>query len=128
MTEPTTVASKTNTTFVLSDALYQKLKFLALVLIPALSTLYFSLGGVWNLPNVTEVIGSMTAVDTFLGVILGLSTRSYNASDAKFDGSIVTTTRDDDGVPVTVFSLELNDGIDKLETMESVTFKILPKS
>lgn len=71
-----------------SNATYDKLKFVALVLLPALGTLYFTLSGLWNLPNPTAVVGTITAIDTFLGVILGITTKNYNASDSKYDGDI----------------------------------------
>lgn len=47
-------------------------------LLPALGTLYFALAGIWNFPYGEQVVGTITAVDTFLGVILGISTSQYN--------------------------------------------------
>ena len=41
-------------------------------------TLYFALAGIWGLPCAEEIVGTITAVDTFLGVILGISTHNYN--------------------------------------------------
>lgn len=107
--------------FVLGTALYNQLKFIALVLLPAISTLYFSLGGIWNLPNVTQVIGSITAVDTFLGVLLGLSTRAYNKSPLRFNGNIVIS-QNEDGKKL--YSLELNDDVENIDNMQQVVFKV----
>lgn len=107
--------------FILGKKLYDRLKFIALVLLPAFSTLYFSLGGVWNLPNVTEVIGSITAVDTFLGVLLGLSTKAFNKSPLKYDGAIVITEPEEGKV---LYSLELNGAPEDLTSMQQVVFKI----
>ncbi len=56
-----------------SNAVYDKLKFVALILLPALGTLYFSVGA----PEADTVIRVIMAVDTFLGTVLGLSSRSY---------------------------------------------------
>lgn len=73
----------------LSDSMYNKLKWVALVLLPALGAFYFGVAQIWGLPKAEEVVGTITVVDTFLGVLLGLSTKSYNTSDKKYDGEIV---------------------------------------
>ncbi len=57
---------------------YDVLKWIALYLLPAIGTLYFALAGIWNLPYGEEVVGTITAADTFLGVILGISSANYN--------------------------------------------------
>ena len=56
---------------------YDVLKWIALVVLPALGTLYFALAGIWNLPYAEQVVGTVTAVDTFLGVMLGVSAMHY---------------------------------------------------
>ncbi len=63
---------------VLNDKVYDVLKWIALYLLPAIGTLYFALAGIWNFPFGEEVVGTITAVDTFLGVLLGISTANYN--------------------------------------------------
>lgn len=65
---------------ILSDQLYNKLKFVAQVLLPALGTLYFALAGIWGLPYGEQIVGTITAIDTFLGALLGLSTMQYRKS------------------------------------------------
>lgn len=62
----------------MSNRVYDVLKWVAQYLLPALGTLYFALAGTWNLPYGEEVVGTITAVDTFLGVVLGISTAQYN--------------------------------------------------
>lgn len=62
----------------MSNKLYDVLKFIALVLLPALGTLYFALAGIWGFPYGEQIVGTITAVDTFLGVILGISTHKYH--------------------------------------------------
>lgn len=62
----------------MSNKLYDALKWIAMYLIPALGTLYFALASIWNLPFGEEVLGTLTALDTFLAVILGISTAQYN--------------------------------------------------
>lgn len=61
----------------LSNKTYDFLKWVAMLLLPALGTLYFTLGGIWGFPYGEEVVGTITALDTFLGVILGISNAQY---------------------------------------------------
>lgn len=56
---------------------YDILKFIAQILLPALGTLYFALASIWGLPYGEQIVGTITAVDAFLGAILGISTRNY---------------------------------------------------
>ena len=62
----------------MNDKTYDVLKWIATYLLPALGTLYFALAQIWNLPYGEQVVGSITAIDTFLGVVLGLSPSQYN--------------------------------------------------
>ena len=62
----------------ISNKTYDKLKWIAQYLLPALATLYFAVAGIWGLPYANQVVGTITAIDTFLGVILGVSTAQYN--------------------------------------------------
>lgn len=61
----------------MSNKTYDKLKWVAQYLLPALGTLYFALASIWELPYGEQVVGTITAVDTFLGVILGVSSANY---------------------------------------------------
>ncbi len=61
-----------------NDKTYDILKWIALYLLPAIGTLYFALASVWGLPYGEQIVGTVTAIDTFLGVILGISTANYN--------------------------------------------------
>ena len=73
----------------MSNKTYDVLKWIAQLLLPALGTLYFALAQIWGFPYGEEIVGTITAVDTFLGVILGIlkiSTVQYNkqlSSNAK---------------------------------------------
>lgn len=62
----------------LSNKTYDILKWIAQYLLPAAGTLYFALSSIWGLPYGEQIVGTVTAVDTFLGVILGLSSAQYN--------------------------------------------------
>lgn len=67
----------------LNDRTYDVLKWIALYLLPAIGTLYFALAGIWGFPYGEEIVGTITAVDTFLGVILGISTAQYNRQNTE---------------------------------------------
>ena len=62
----------------LKDSVYDILKFVAQVILPALGTLYFALAQIWGLPYGEQIVGTITAVDAFLGALLGISTIQYN--------------------------------------------------
>jgi len=62
----------------MSNKVYDVLKFIAQILLPALGTLYFALAEIWGFPYAAEIVGTITAVDAFLGAILGISTAQYN--------------------------------------------------
>lgn len=61
-----------------SNKVYDVLKWIAQILLPALGTLYFALSKVWNLPYSEQVVGTISAIDVFLGAILQISTTNYN--------------------------------------------------
>ena len=62
----------------LPNGAYNVLKWIAIVVLPALSTLVFTIGSIWGWGFTEQVIGSIAAVDMFLGVVLGISTAQYN--------------------------------------------------
>lgn len=63
---------------VLSDKAYAILKWIAMVVLPAIGTLYFTLSGIWGFPYGEQIVGTITAVDLFLGSLLGISEAQYN--------------------------------------------------
>ncbi len=62
----------------LTNKAYDVLKWIALIAMPALATLYIALAGIWGFPFAEEVVGTITAIDVFLGALLGISTHKYN--------------------------------------------------
>lgn len=64
----------------LNNKSYDVLKWIALIALPATSALYISLATLWNLPHPTEVAGTIAAIDTFLGVLLGVSSNKYQGA------------------------------------------------
>ncbi len=62
----------------MSNKLYDMLKFVALVVLPAVATLYTALANIWGLPYAEEIPLTITAIDTFLGSVLMISSKNYN--------------------------------------------------
>jgi len=61
----------------LSNKTYDILKWVAQIFLPALGTLYFALSQIWGLPYGEQIVGTITAVDAFLGMLLGISSAQY---------------------------------------------------
>lgn len=62
----------------LNDKTYDILKWIAQYLLPGLATLYFAVAGLWGLPYSEEIVGTITAIDLFLGTLLGISSSQYS--------------------------------------------------
>lgn len=65
----------------MSNKCYDVLKWIALIVLPAIGALYFALSKFWELPYAEGIVGTITAVDTFLGTLLGVSTAAYQKRD-----------------------------------------------
>lgn len=61
----------------MSGKTYDVLKYIAQIVLPAIATLYFTLAQIWGLPYAEQIVGTITAIDTFLGVLLKISTNYY---------------------------------------------------
>jgi len=99
---------------------YDTLKTVALIWLPASATLYNALAGLWGWGHVAQVVGTITATDTFLGVILGISTAYYSAS-AKIDGVLNVDTSD----PIKdTYSLEIHTPLEDMAWKKSITLQV----
>lgn len=105
-----------------TSKMYDFLKKLAQIYLPALGALYFGLAGIWGLPAAEQVVGSIVVIDTFLGVCLGISQSQYNASDAAHDGKLVVVPGEDR----TIYSLEFDGDPEDIKDKDSVSFKVVP--
>lgn len=99
---------------IFNNKVYNVLKFVAQVGLPALGSFYFALAEIWGLPSADQVVGTIMVVDTFMGTVLHLSSTSYA------DGEMhVSETRQGK-----TFSLELNGDPAELEGKDKVVFKV----
>lgn len=66
---------------ILPDKVYNVLKWICIILLPALATLWFALGKIWGFPYLAEIEATIVAIDTFLGAVLGISAINYKKLD-----------------------------------------------
>lgn len=79
----------------LTNNQYDTAKWLTTIVLPATGTLYFAVAQIWGLPAGEQVLGTIIAVQAFLGVLLGISTQQYKNSDARYSGDINITEHAD---------------------------------
>ena len=72
----------------MSNKVYDILKTIALIWLPAIGTLYSALAAIWGLPFGEEIVATIVAVDTFLGAILQISSTSYKKKGDKENESL----------------------------------------
>lgn len=119
MTNPSVQSSKPAS--MLSDRTYNFLRQSATIILPAVGALYVALALLWHLPKAEEVTGTVAALNVFVGVVVSLAQRWYNATGAKYDGSI-DVKYDEDGAKK--FLLNLDTDPDNIDTKSEITFKI----
>lgn len=61
----------------MNNKTYDILKYIAQIVLPAIGTLYFALAGIWNFPYGEQVVGTIAAIDAFLGAVLRISSVQY---------------------------------------------------
>jgi len=107
---------------IIQPPLYDKLKWVAQVALPGLGTLYVTLAALWSLPAPQEVAGTVLALDTFLGVLLGISASNFKNDESRFDGELnISPTGDGTG------TVDLNLGVnhpDELAKKDEVVLKV----
>lgn len=104
----------------LSSSTYNVLKHVAQIGLPFLAALYYSLGQIWTLPDVEQVMVTIATVNTILGLVLGYSTVTYNSSEAKYAGVIQVV----EGEIKTVAQLLFNKDPQDVLQSNQATFKI----
>jgi hypothetical protein len=103
----------------ITGKLYDYLKWLAQVVLPGLGAAYFALAGLWGLPAAEEVAGTILVIDTFLGVLLGISQVNYGKQIAS--GDIVLEESDDR----MTYQLKLDGSPEELINHKEVRFRVV---
>lgn len=108
-----------NPKILFSDKTYNFLKWCVQIVMPAFSSLYFGLTQTFDfLPSAEVVIGTLALLTTFIGVTLGISTKSYNAIS---DGELIVSDKPDG---TKLFTLELHSDPRDLINKQNVIFKV----
>lgn len=112
----------------LSNRVYDTIKFVALVLLPGSSAAYFSLAQVWGLPNAEKVVGTLTIIDTLLGLILKASTTQYKKSGVGADGELYVNDDTADGTRYLSVGLRNERDLMMIPEKDVVTLKVVDKT
>lgn len=107
--------------FQLSGRTYDTLKWVAMVFLPALGTLYFTVATLWGLPYVEQTLGTIAAVGTFLGILLGISTKQFWSTTEKTAGLLhIDTSGEADQ-----YYLEVTAPLQDIPNKQAVMFKVV---
>lgn len=105
---------------------YDRMKFISQIVLPGIGALYYGLAQIWGLPKAEEVLGTVTVIGTFLGVLLQISTSRYQKGGGVYDGEIVTETLPG-GEPVYALAFETREQQEKANSKDILTLKINPE-
>lgn len=105
----------------LTNKWYDYLTWLVRYGLPGTGALYFTLAQIWGLPAGEQVVGTITAVALFLGVILGISAKQYRDSDARIDGALVIDTTDPEK---DVYRLDLDTQLEDLPGKNEIVLRV----
>lgn len=61
----------------MTNRTYDIMKEIAQIWLPAIAALYFTLASIWGLPYAEQIVGTISAIDVFLGAVLKISTINY---------------------------------------------------
>lgn len=110
----------------LSNTVYDVLKWIALVFLPAFGSLYFGLAPLWDFPKADEVVGTIMLVDTFLGVLLGISSKKYqDPREGTLIGFLDVTEKKGGGLGM---DLQFPGDPHEIPQHDRVTFKVRRRS
>lgn len=101
----------------LNNKTYDTLKWISTLVLPACGTLYFALAQIWALPYAEQIVGTITAVVTFLGAILKISCNNY-----KGDGNVVFGECDE--LLGQQIDVEIPDPVSDIEHRKDILLKI----
>ena len=104
----------------LKNSTYNGLKFIALVVLPAAATAYFAVAGIWHLTHTEQIIGTISAIDTFLGAILHVSAKSYTpATNGALKVDLSDPTRE-------TYTLDVTTPIEDIKKLSHLVLAVEP--
>lgn len=119
MSQSSPVPSSNSSALTLSNKTYNILKHIVAVGLPALSTLYLALASVYHWPDTAAVTATLTAINTFVGGFVVLSSNSYANAMIQYAGDLLIST---DGKKN--LSLSLSSAVEELEKLGEVLFRV----
>lgn len=112
----------------MKNVTYDRLKWVAQIGLPGFATFYATVALIWGLPEPEKVVATIVAVDTLLGLYLGLKTKQYRQDDDRFDGFFVVHEEPDEEEPHRVnvkVAQDLNFEPEELIEKDEVVMKVL---
>ena len=109
------------TSLQLSSDVYDQLKRLTTVILPGAGALYFALAQIWGLPAAEQVVGTIAALNVFLGVLINASSKNHNSDVNSVGGSLNILPNDAGGK---TYSLSVDADPAELDSKSEVRFKI----
>lgn len=109
----------------LNNRTHKVLKTIVQLYMPAIATFYFTVGSIWGWPHIEAVIGTITAITTLLGVVLGITGHNYDKTavpiKATPDGVLNVTRQDDNKI---LYDFDAKESMTDLRNRTSVVFRI----
>lgn len=113
----------TNNKPVLDNHTYDVAKKAVMITLPAIATLYFALAQIWHFPASDQVIASITAISTALGIVLNKFSKNYNDVDENFGATILANTTED-GRKVFQLEFKSEEAVDQVYNSDKALVKI----
>jgi len=107
----------------LNDKVYNVLKHVAAIGLPAAAALYYALAQIWHFSHPGQIMATISAVNTFIGIVVGVSNIQYNNSDSKYDGDLQVVDSSD---KKKTFALAFNEDPQNLDQLDEVRLKVKP--
>lgn len=106
---------------IISNKTYNFIKYLITIFLPSAGALYFALVQIWDFPRIAGVNGTINAVCSFLGMLIGFSSRQYHKENDNSDGELVITEHEGDKYP----ALHVKDSFDRIESKDKVLLDVV---
>lgn len=110
----------------MTGRLYDRIKFVALIGLPALGTLYFALAGIWGLPYADQIVGTIAAIDTALGLWVKYLSVQHDKLPEILGGDLVVTENPETNERELYLAVS-QAGYDLLPKSNRVTLKVIQK-
>lgn len=101
----------------MNDKTYDIVKWISTIVLPAIGTLYFALASIWGFPYAEQIVGTITALVTFLGVVLKISS-------SKYEGNGIMAINQNDETGLSEYTFALGTPLSDIQGKKLVTFKV----